>query len=96
MAKLVNAQEKSYSELDKLKNVHTSLLKEINRELKKTKKLVEDKEEFHIEKTSKKVQKLIETYEKKILPGLEKSFEISETSVATMEKMLIEKDKISL
>ena len=96
MAKLVNAQEKSYSELDKLKNVHTSLLKEINRELKKTKKLVEDKEEFHIEKTSKKVQKLIENYEKKILPGLEKSFEISETSVATMEKMLIEKDKISL
>lgn len=96
MAKLVNAQEEAYSELDKLKNIHTAVIKEIDRELEKTKNLVGEKNGFQIEKTSKKVKALVEAYEEQILSNLEKAFEISEKSVGTMEKMLIEKDKVSL
>lgn len=96
MAKLVNAQEEAYSELDKLKNIHTAVLKEIRNELKDTKNLVGEKSGFQIEKTSKKVKALVEAYEEQILSNLEQAFGISEKSVQTMEEMLIENDKVSL
>lgn len=95
MAKLVNAQEEAYRELDKLKNIHTAVIREIQRELEKTKNLVGEKSGFQIEKTSKKVKALVEAYEEQIFSNLEQAFEISEKSVQSMENMLIEKDKIS-
>ncbi len=96
MAELVNAQEQAYSKLDNLKNIHTAMLKEIKRELKKTKGLVEEKNGFQIEKTSKKVKDLLRVYEEQILPNLEKTFEVSEESVKAMGRMLIEKDKVKV
>lgn len=92
MAKKVNGQESAYKKLDTLKSVHSTLLTELKKEIKDTKELVGKDNGFYVESTCKKINTLINSLEKQILPTLEKTFESSEKSVVSMEKVLTQND----
>lgn len=92
MANNINGQSSAYDKMDTLKAVHTALLAELRQEIKNTKELVGIDKGFYVESTCKKINTLIDSLEKQILPTLEKSFETSEKSVISMERMLISED----
>ena len=93
MADVVNGQSTGYDKLDKLKEIHSTLLNELKREIEDTKGMVGDGKGFHVEETSKKIITLLEALETQILPTIEQSFRTTEKSVLSMERMLIENDK---
>lgn len=92
MANNVNGQSGAYDKLDTLKTVHATLLTELKKEIKDTRNLVGQDKGFYMESTCKKINTLLEALEKQILPTLEKSFETSEKSVVSMEKILTSND----
>lgn len=92
MANNVNGQSSGYDKMDTLSTVHTTLLAELKQEIKDTRELVGKDKGFYVEGTCKKINTLIDSLEKQILPTLEKSFEASEKSVVSMERILISND----
>ena len=56
MAKIVIAKETAYAQLDRLKTLHTSIMREIKQEIKETKALVKKKEGFYV-KINRKLYK---------------------------------------
>lgn len=92
MANNVNGQSAAYDKMDTLKTVHATLLAELKQEIKDTRELVGKGKGFYVESTCKKINTLIDSLEKQILPTLEKSFEASEKSVVSMEKILTNND----
>ena len=92
MASNVNGQMNGYEKLDTLKTVHTAFITELKQEIKDTRELVGKGKGFYVESTCKKINTLVDSLEKQILPTLEKSFEASEKSVLSMERILTSND----
>lgn len=92
MANNVNGQSSGYDKMDTLNTVHATLLAELKQEIKDIRELVGKGKGFYVESTCKKINTLIDSLEKQILPTLEKSFEASEKSVVSMEKILTNND----
>lgn len=92
MANNVNGQSSGYDKMDTLNALHATLLAELKQEIKDTRELVGKGKGFYVESTCKKINTLIDSLEKQILPTLEKSFEASEKSVVSMERILTGND----
>lgn len=94
MGKVVNAQASAYSKLDQLSTIHKTILFEISRELLDIKKILGEKNGFYATDTNKKINSLIDTLEKELIPQLKTTFESSEKKLSKMEEVLKESDKI--
>lgn len=94
MAKIVIAKETAYVQLDRLKTLHTSIMREIKQEIKETKALVKKEEGFYVKDVSGVVKDLLGLYEKEVLAKLTESFSVTEKAVASMEKLINDEDKL--
>ena len=95
MAKIVIAKETAYAQLDRLKTLHTSIMREIKQEIKETKALVKKEEGFYVKDVSGVVKDLLGLYEKEVLSKLTESFSVTEKAVASMEKLINDEDKLN-
>lgn len=92
MANIVNGQASAYDTLDQLKGVHAKILAEMEKELADIRGIIGKENGFYADSTCKKINTILDSFEKQIFTEIKSSFEISEKSVESMEKMLIGAD----
>jgi len=93
MGKVVNAQADAYSRLDKLGTIHQTVLSEIASEITEIKNLLGERKGFYAADTNQKINCLLNTLEKELVPMLKTTFETSEKKLEKMEKVFQENDK---
>lgn len=92
MAKTICANREAYDKAASLKRIHSSIYRELQRELASVKALTAQNGGFYAEHTSRKINTLVNSMEQQILPRLKQDFDTSEKRLESMEQVLKEKD----